>query len=470
MYQKHQSEFEIGAPSASLAEVLGAFSYALDLTEGQPQGHSVRCCWIGTHIARALGLSETEVRDVFYAVLLKDLGCSSNAARVAELFAGDDRYMKFTFKQIGPKAEDFGASILRETGRDADAQERDQAIAHLGVHAPEIMTGLIDTRCTRGADIARQMHFNEDVATAIAHLDEHWDGSGLPSGIAGEQIHLGARIALLAQVADVFFMAQGPDVARAEVESRAGSWFDPQLASVFLDLSKPAGFWDALVSPDLEARLFALEPAQLRVDVDEDWLDDIAAAFGQVIDAKSPYTGGHSERVGLFADLIAAHLGMPPPERRRLRRAAMLHDVGKLGISSRILEKPGKLNEAEWDVMRSHASQTAAILSRIGVMADMATIAASHHERLDGKGYPLQLDSRLISLETRIITVADFFDAVTAARPYRDAMPLDRALAIMRNEVGGALDATVFAALEAITANGIPEMPLPEIGGAFLLR
>jgi HD-GYP domain-containing protein (c-di-GMP phosphodiesterase class II) len=120
--------------------------------------------------------------------------------------------------------------------------------------------------------------------------------------------------------------------------------------------------------------------------------------------------------------------------------------------------------------MRSHASQTAAILSRIGVMADMATIAASHHERLDGKGYPLQLDSRLISLETRIITVADFFDAVTAARPYRDAMPLDRALAIMRNEVGGALDATVFAALEAITANGIPEMPLPEIGGAFLLR
>src|SRR5262249_50134709 len=159
----------------------------------------------------------------------------------------------------------------------------------------EIMSGLIQTRCTRGADIARRLRFSERVAEAIAHLDEHWDGSGLPNQAAGEAIPLGGRIALLAQLADVFFVAGGPSAARAEIERRCGSWVDPNLANVFLDLSGNAVFWTALGADDIEQRLFALEPAQQRIELDEDYLDDIAAAFGQVIDAKSPYTGGHSE-------------------------------------------------------------------------------------------------------------------------------------------------------------------------------
>lgn len=468
MLQRPNTEFHRVSRSASLAELLGAFSYALDLTEGQPAGHSVRCCWIGTQMARALHLSESQIRDIFYATLLKDLGCSSNAARVADLFAGDDRALKLSFKLIGPTDADFGAFIMSDAGKDAEATVRDAAIANLCANAPEIMTGLIDTRCTRGADIARQLRFNDDVATAIAHLDEHWDGSGLPTGRTGADIHVGGRIALLAQVADVFFMAFGPDAARSEIERRAGSWLDPELASLFLTLSSQSGFWDQLGASDLEASLFALEPAQLRVDVDEDWLDDITDAFGQVIDAKSPFTGGHSERVGMFADLIAEALGHSPAARRQIRRAAVLHDVGKLGISSAILEKPGKLDADEWAVMQSHASQTATILSRIGVMSDLAMIAGAHHERLDGTGYPLNLDARMICAETRIISVADFFDAMTADRPYRNAMPVEKALGIMRSEVGGALDADVFAALESIVADGIPQKPLPTIRQSFL--
>jgi putative nucleotidyltransferase with HDIG domain len=226
-------------------------------------------------------------------------------------------------------------------------------------------------------------------------------------------------------------------------------------------------FWAALESETLAQDLFALEPATHRVEVDEDYLDDIANAFGQVIDAKSSFTSGHSERVGLYADSIATFLGFDDADRRRLRRAATLHDVGKLGVSSAIIEKPGKLDAEEWREMRSHAEHTTHILSQIGVMHDMALIAGSHHERLDGKGYPMGLDAKSISIESRIITVADIFDALTADRPYRAAMPVEKALHIMAGDVGSAIDPECFYALQMALDKGFSEKALPKLSSHF---
>ena len=181
--------------------------------------------------------------------------------------------------------------------------------------------------------------------------------------------------------------------------------------------------------------------------IDEDYLDDIAAAFAQVVDSKSPYTSGHSERVTLFTDMIAEQLEFSAEQRRWLKRAALLHDIGKLGVSNAILDKPGKLDDAEWEIMRMHSAHSEAILSRIGAFSELAPIAGAHHERLDGKGYPRGLSGDQICLETRIITTADIFDALTAERPYRAAMPITKALAIMSGMVGTQIDADCFAAL-----------------------
>ncbi len=468
MFQSPQCHFQSDAGNVtSLSEILSAFSYALDLTEGQPAGHSIRACWIGTKLAQAIGMSDAALRDVYYAVLLKDLGCSVNAARVTEMFVGNDRDLKRDFKLIGPNPEDFGEFIMTKVGVDADDATRDGAVANLRANAGAIMTDIMDARCTRGADIARQLRFSDDVAQAIAHLDEHWDGSGLPLGISGEDIHIGGRIALLAQVADVFYIASGADAALAEITRRSGNWLDPDLVAAFLPIANLPEFWTALESETIAQDLFALEPATQRVDVDEDFLDDIAAAFGQVIDAKSSFTSGHSERVGFYADAIAAHMGFDDADRRRLRRAAILHDVGKLGVSSAIIEKPGKLGADEWREMRSHADHTTHILSQIGVMHDMALIAGSHHERLDGKGYPLGLDARSISIESRIITVADIFDALTADRPYRAAMSLDEALLVMAGDVGSAIDPECFYALQMALDKGLPNKRLPKLSSRF---
>ncbi len=187
--------------------------------------------------------------------------------------------------------------------------------------------------------------------------------------------------------------------------------------------------------------------------VDEDYLDAIAAAFGQVIDAKSPYTAGHSERVGIYAARLGARFGIAGTDLRSLTRAAVLHDVGKLGVSSTILEKPGKLDDDEWQVMRSHAGHTAAILGRIAPLREMAMVAASHHERLDGRGYPLGLDQTMLATEARIISVCDFYDALTADRPYRGAMSADRAFAIMEKEAGTAIDPQCLSMLRDVVTD-----------------
>jgi putative nucleotidyltransferase with HDIG domain len=308
---------------------------------------------------------------------------------------------------------------------------------------------MIVSRCTRGADIARTLRFSQGVQQGIFRLDEHWDGSGRPGHLSGDRIPLFARIALLAQIADVFHTHAGKDAAIGEIQRRRGTWLDPALVDAFLEVARDPLFWERLRCPMLDSRLVALLPAAERRSIDEDFLDDIAAAFGQVIDAKSPFTANHSTRVASLATGIAQQMGVPESRRRGLGRAALLHDIGKLGVSNAILDKPGPLDEREWEVMRSHAAHTMEILDRIGPLHEMAAIAAAHHERLDGCGYPLGLQDLSIQRETRIITVCDFYDALTADRPYRAALPRDEALAIMAESVGSAIDGDCFDALRA---------------------
>lgn len=433
-----------------LAELMGALSHALDITEGQPEGHCVRCCWIGMHIGAKLGLDNGALWTLYYTLLLKDLGCSSNAARICELYASDDLTFKRDFKWVDGSLPQVLRFVLRHTGPAAGLMDRLKSLGGILKNGNDIAQELIQTRCTRGADIARQLRFPESVAQGIHALDEHWNGQGRPEQLAGSAIPINARIALLAQVIDVHNAATGRATAVAEVQARRGSWFDPSLVDAFVALSHGAAFWEMLDSPGLEPAVYALEPGGHEVRVDEDYLDDITEAFGQVVDAKSPFTAGHSARVGLYTALLGEAMNVPEARRRWLKRGALLHDVGKLGVSNCILDKPGKLDAAEWRAVQRHASYTEAILSRVRIFDELAVVSAAHHERLDGKGYPKGMAGADIALETRIITTADIFDAITAERPYRGAVPLDKTLTIMAETVGTAIDADCFASLKRV--------------------
>jgi len=437
------------APSAmKLSELIGALSYALDITEGQPAGHCVRCCWIGMHIGRRIGLDDDQLWELYYTLLLKDLGCSSNAARICELYLTDDLDFKRDFKTVGDSLPQVLSFVFKHTGLKAGLADRLRSVMTILRDGPAIAQDLIATRCQRGAEIARLLRFPDGVANGIYSLDEHFNGNGKPAKLAGEAIPVYARIALLAQVIDVFHTAGGRAAALVEVRQRAGSWFDPRLVEAFEAVSANDTFWFTLAAPGIDYHVFALEPAGHEVGLDDDYLDDIAAAFGQVVDAKSPYTSGHSARVALYTDMIGEALGLSEQRRRWLRRGALLHDVGKLGVSNSVLDKAGALDREEWEAVRQHAEYTETILGRIAAFSELAAIAGAHHERLDGGGYPRGLAADEISLETRIITTADIFDAITAERPYRGAIPVPQALEMMAKTVGSALDPACFAALK----------------------
>jgi HD-GYP domain-containing protein (c-di-GMP phosphodiesterase class II) len=434
-----------------LSEVIGALSYALDLTEGQPPGHGIRCAWIGMHVGRTLGLDADRLSDLYYTLLLKDAGCSSNAARLWELYGGDERIIKRDAKLLDTDSVvAVGKFVFQYTGPGEPLRRRVRRLLHVARHGDELADELVQTRCERGANIVRQLGFSDDVASGVYSLDEHWNGKGRAGKLQADAIPIHARIALLAQVVDVFHAVGGPQAARTEARRRAGTWFDPAVVEAFLLASSESRFWDGLVSADLDRRTAAMEPFAHVVRVDEDRLDVIAEAFADIIDAKSSFTAGHSRRVTGYTDAIAMQLGLRDNHRRWLRRAALLHDIGKLGVSTGILDKPGPLDAAEWKAVKRHPGLTEEVLSRLSIFRDMAPIAAAHHERLDGKGYPKGLAGDAITFETRIITAGDIFDAMTAGRPYRGPLPVADALALMEQDRGTAIDGNCLDALRAV--------------------
>jgi len=179
------------------------------------------------------------------------------------------------------------------------------------------------------------------------------------------------------------------------------------------------------------------------------------------IDAKDPYTHGHSERVSSFSMAISRHLGLNQEEVFRVHIAAILHDVGKLGIRESILNKPGGLSDEEFDIMRQHPSIGAQIMSPIRMLKDIIPGIRNHHETWNGKGYPDQLNGEEIPMVARIIGVADTFDAMTTTRPYQQAMTLDYVLAKMRSMSGTRFDPVVIDAFIAAVEAGDITPPAP---------
>jgi putative nucleotidyltransferase with HDIG domain len=322
----------------------------------------------------------------------------------------------------------------------------------LAVKGPRSQRELFEIRCDRGAGIARALGVSEPTALAIRAMDEHWDGGGYPDGLRGDQIPLYARIINLAQVAEIYYGLGGPAAAIQEAYARRRTWFDPELVKIMGSIGEHDRVWSDLGTADLSAAIAAAEPVEQVIPADQPRLDRIAHAFALVVDAKSNFTYHHSDRVAAISDAIAAELGMRDSQRVRLRRAALLHDIGKLSVPNRILDKPGTLEAGEWDVVRQHPYFTYEILARVPVFSDFAYDASCHHERMDGRGYYRGIDGERLSRHARIIAAADVFDALTAARPYRGPLPVEEVMSIMRAGRGTQLCGDCVDALAAVVS------------------
>ena len=278
---------------------------------------------------------------------------------------------------------------------------------------------------------------------------ERWDGRGVPAGTKGDEILTTARIVNLADVVEVFYRVDGVAAAISVARQRSGTQFDPALVDAFCSSAAElfaqldtVGTWDAVIAdePGLTAWMSDAE------------FDTALEAIADFADLKSPYTIGHSRGVALLAAAAAHDYGLPAEETQLVRRAGLVHDLGRLGVSNAIWDKPGELTAAEFERVRLHPYLTERILALSADLAPLGALAVEHHERLDGSGYPRGLTGNTLTLPSRILAAADAYRTRVEPRPHRPACPADDVAVKLRAEAragrldGGAVEAVLRAA------------------------
>jgi HD-GYP domain-containing protein (c-di-GMP phosphodiesterase class II) len=458
-----QCSAEGGIPS--LSELLSALSFALDLTEGAVPGHALRTCLLGMRLGRELGFSPMAMADLYHALLLKDIGCSSNAGRICQIIGGgDDRAIKSAVKlqdwtNPGLPTPAMVRMLWENVLPGANPIDKFAHILRVRRRQEQTNEELVQLRCDRGASILHKIGMSDQTALAVRSLDEHWDGSGYPERLKETAISPLARVMLVAQHLDVFAQEKGAVQAMLVLRQRSGRWFDPEIVKAAESLYKRSALWhqhssygiQAPIDADKALRAAIIDLRPLEDDrVAGSHIDSICEAFAEVVDAKSSFTFRHSMGVTDAAGMIGSAMGLKPDRLQMLHRAALLHDLGKLRVPNSILDKPGKLNDTEWSVLKEHPGLTRAILIRVQQFQELAEVAGAHHEKLDGTGYPNRLTGKGLSLESRILGVADIFGALTEERPYRNGSTPEDALKIMERDVPGKLDPECFEALRSI--------------------
>jgi HD-GYP domain-containing protein (c-di-GMP phosphodiesterase class II) len=435
-----------------LTDMLAALSFALDLTEGQPMGHALRTDLIALELAARLDLPLQIRRDLHYAALLKDAGCSANAAAVSEMFGGNDISAKRA-RMVTDWTNELQAALyaLEQAAPGASWFERAKRVATVARLGHNAAARLVQIRCERGADIVRQLSFGPGVADAVRSLDEHWDGHGHPRGLKGEQIPVAARVLGLAQILEVFAAEGGAQAAFALVKRRSGKWFDPTVVEACRGLEAKLAHWGTLSTRELRVEVSKSEPGQASVLAGHATLKRVAQVFAGIVDAKSPYTGAHSARVAEVAVAVARTLGWSKELVEETRSAGLLHDIGKLSVPNSILDKPGALDPTEWEIMRMHALYTERILEHVKGFEWLAFASAAHHERMDGSGYCRGLEADQLPELSRVLAVADVYDALSTVRPYRHALSPPEVFAIMDRDADRGFSGECLEALKCVT-------------------
>ncbi|MGH2451425.1 MAG: HD domain-containing phosphohydrolase [Candidatus Limnocylindria bacterium] len=440
-----------------LAALLSALSLAGDLGHGRPLEHTLRATYLAVRLAGHVGLDEATVRDVLYIGLLQSVGCVGNARELADFLRTDD---------IAFKADIAGANyrslseqlrvVARHAGSTGPLALRPVAVvrAMTGPDRPRIAAR---AQCEVAALIARRVGLGVTVDAGLRAMPERWDGAGLPDGLRGEAIPLTSRLVYLGAGIDIFVNESDASSATAEVAALSGTAFDPTLAHAFGDLVAERPPWATIDSPELWDEVLALEPASEQIFVDDNSLDDVALAFADFADIKSPFFVGHSRGVAEIAHTAARRLHLSEAEATDVRRAALLHDIGRASVPNSILDKPRGLTPGERERVRMHAYYTERVLQRAPAFASCAMVAGAHHERLDGSGYPRGSRAVDLAIGSRILAAADVAQALKEARPYRLAYPADRAASILREEARtGRLDGEVVETVLAVASGDRP--------------
>jgi HD-GYP domain-containing protein (c-di-GMP phosphodiesterase class II) len=430
--------------------MLAALSIAIDLGLGQPAEHVLRSAVIAVGLADRLGLTREQRDTTFHTTLVMWIGCHADSHEYVRWF-GDDIVVKREAYLVDWAGLPYMRFLLGNIAHGSPLPQRAKLIARLARDPRGQMGALVHSHCASAALLAAEIGLSTRVQEVLAATFERFDGAGGPLGLSGHDIPVEMRVAQLADLVEVNERIYGPGGGEQLVRTRRGGQFDPAVADAFL--ADPMGLvarrdgmslWDAALAeaPDRDRPLTAPE------------LDRMFVALGDFVDLKCPFTLGHSRAVADLAAQAAGHLGLEADQATAIRRAAHVHDIGRIGVSNRVWEHPGALSAEQWERVRLHPYLTGRILERVSSLANVASIAMNHHEQPDGNGYPRRLEGAALSLSDHVLAAAVAYESALEPRPYRSALPPDGAADRLTERArAGALDLPAVNAVLAVAGH-----------------
>ncbi len=432
-----------------MGELLSAFAFASDLAFGLEMEDCLRSCYVGVRVAERLGFSEEDRAAVYYTTLLKDAGCTCWTSAMASFLRSDEivarrESMIFTPRDVASQLD----WMRRFVAKDLKPAERLRTYLQIMLHMGDMQTEGFTSACEVSARIAARLGMPREVQQAVLNMFESWDGSGQPNKLKGEAIPPVSRLILPAFLFVPFHRVGGREAALNLARAQKGKAFDPAVSGALESLGTQASFWSDLEEAPIVDLVLSMEPDTPFAAVSEGRLDDVALAFADFIDLKSPFTAAHSRRVAAIAERIGAVMSASEADRRLFKRTALMHDLGLVAVPSFFIDKAeGLLTPSEREAVRLHPYHGERVVSRVPALAQFAGPIGAHHERFDGSGYYRGLKGKDIPQAARIVAVADRLDELTHARPDRAAATLEDALKALVSESGTAFDPDIVYAV-----------------------
>jgi HD-GYP domain-containing protein (c-di-GMP phosphodiesterase class II) len=451
----------VGSPGGEQvrgAELVAALCLATDLGMGFPFEHGLRSTLIAMRLADRLGVDREICWQTYYACLLAHSGCTTDAHVTPEVYGGS------LTAQFHPVMYGSGLQVL--TGLIRALPDPESAGLVRAVQVARRFPKMVrETRphltaaCEVAGMLADRLGLSPSVPELLAHLLERWDGHGPLGRAKGQEIPLAMRIVHLAVDAAFQLLVGDEERVVRLVRDRAGHAFDPQVAACLTDdaerilgLEVQASVWEETLACEPHPRLW----------LEGEALERALAAMGNFADLMSPYLAGHSAGVAELAGVAARRCRIDEAGIVALRRAALVHDLGRVAVNARIWQKRGPLSADEWERVRLHPYYSERVLARSELLAALAPIAGAHHERLDGTGYHRGATGAELALPARVLAASDAYHAMTEPRPHREPLAPDRAAEILGEQArAGRLDADAVTAVIESAGQRAPRIERP---------
>ncbi|MFY9932194.1 MAG: HD domain-containing phosphohydrolase [Streptosporangiaceae bacterium] len=431
----------------TLAELVATLSLVADLGMGRPMERVLRQTVVAMRLGAAAGMDQAACTSAYYTSLLVWVGCAVDTTELAALF-GDEIGLYADTRDEDLERVNLAVFVARHLGRGQPGFRRIGLVGKFLATAGHSVQQVMESHCRVTSDLADRLGLGPAVCEPLAQTFERWDGKGVPGAVGASDLAPAIRLVHLADAVEAFHHTGGAEAALHVARERRGTQFDPGLVDCFR--AQYTEILEGLGGISAWEEVIALDPG-LGTALSEDHLERALAALADFSDLKLPLRLGQSRGVAELAAQAGTKLGLPAADLIMLRRAALVKDIGMIGIPSGVWDEPGEWSLAQRERARTHPYLTERMLARVPLLAEVGRCASLHHERLDGSGYPHGLRGDAISLPVRILSAADVYQALRQPRPRRPALDAPEAERVMREQVRtGRLDGEcVHAVLEA---------------------